>query len=672
MAKSKAKDRSLDPACQEVLKALEKKGGAMSLSWDRYDAQQPQCGFGQLGVCCRHCAMGPCRIDPFGNGAKCGVCGATADVIAARGLVRMIAGGAAAHSDHGRDVAHTLLEAATASDSDYKVQDVEKVTKLAEEFGIATDGASPKELAKQVAERCFAEYGQQSGELLFAQRAPEDQKKRWRSNNAMPRGIDREIVEIMHRTHIGVDNHFMNIIGQGIRAALADGWGGSMCATELSDVLFGRPKPIRAKVNLGSIDPDSVNLIVHGHEPTLSEMLVAASQDPEVKEAAKKQGAKDVVLAGICCTANEVLMRHGMPIAGNFLQQELALATGAVDAIVVDVQCIMPSLPEVAKHYHTKVISTSPKAKFEGAEHIEFQESRAMEIAKDILKTAIENYGNRNREIVEIPDIRQDLVAGFSTENVFEFLGGRYRPSYRPLNDAIMTGRFRGACAIVGCNNPRVKHDEGHVALTKELLANDVIVVTTGCTAIADAKSGLLDPGEALQYCGHGIREVCRAVGIPPVLHQGSCVDISRILVVLANMVKEGGLGESIADLPAAGAAPEWMSEKAVSIGFYVAASGVYTVLGVPFPVQGAKNLTEYLTNGMENDFGGKFAFEPDPVKASRMILDHIDAKRKALGLPAPMYPVPYLGQWDEPQKSEEQVKEQLEAQAQADPMFAS
>ncbi|MBN1345460.1 MAG: anaerobic carbon-monoxide dehydrogenase catalytic subunit [Phycisphaerae bacterium] len=670
MAKSKATSRSMDPATQEVLRALEKDGQAVDLSWDRCDAQQPQCGFGQLGLCCRHCAMGPCRIDPFGNGPKVGICGANADVIAARVLVRMIAAGAAAHSDHGRDVAHTLLEAAKG-DSDYKVTDVEKVTKLAEEFGIATEGASPQDLARQVAERCFSEYGQQSGELLFAQRAPEDQKKRWRLMNAMPRGIDREIVEIMHRTHIGVDNEYKNIIGQGVRAALGDGWGGSMCATELSDVLFGRPKPIRARVNFGAMDPESVNVIVHGHEPTLSEMLVAAAQDPAIIKAAQSKGAKGVVLSGICCTANEVLMRHGMPIAGNFLQQELAVATGAVEAIVVDVQCIMPSLPEVAKHYHTKIVSTSPKAKFEGAMHIQFDEHRAMEIAKDILTAAIDNFPNRNREIVHIPDIKNELVAGFSTENVYEFLGGRYRPSYRPLNDAVISGRFRGACAIVGCNNPKMRHDEGHVELTKELLANDVIVVTTGCTAIADAKYGLLDPKESLQHCGHGIREVCRAVGIPPVLHQGSCVDISRILVVLSNMVKEGGLGESIADLPAAGAAPEWMSEKAVSIGFYVAASGAYTVLGVPFPVQGAKNLTEYLTNGMEKDYGGKFAFEPDPVKASRLILDHIDKKRQALGLPAPMYPVPYLGIWPESQKSEDQTKAELEAQAKADPMMA-
>ncbi|MCK4850250.1 MAG: anaerobic carbon-monoxide dehydrogenase catalytic subunit [Phycisphaerae bacterium] len=637
---SKDKSISIDPATEQMLKSAASQD--LELAWDRYEAMLPQCGYGQLGLCCKICVMGPCRIDPFGQGPQKGICGATADIIAARNLVRMIAGGAAAHSDHGRDVAHTLLSAASDPNCDYKVVDEKKVRALAEELGIVTEGKSKEELAKAVAEISFAEFGQQHGELKFAQRAPEDQKKRWRENTAMPRGIDREIVEIMHRTHMGVDNDPKNIILQGIRAALADGWGGSMIATELSDVLFGLPKPVPSTANLGVLEADEVNIVVHGHEPTLSEMLVAAAQSPEMIKSAESKGAKGINLVGMCCTANEILMRHGIPIAGNFLQQELALATGAADAIIVDVQCIMPALGELAKCFHTKLISTSPKAKFPFAEHIEFDESKAMDIAKQIISMAIENFPKRKGKTVCIPDIRQKLVAGFTAENVFEFLGGRYRPSYRPLNEGIMTGRLRGAAAVVGCNNPKIKHDYGHVAMTKELLANDVLVVTTGCTAIADAKAGLMDPGGALKYCGKGLREICEAVGIPPVLHQGSCVDISRILVTLCNVVNQGGLGASIADLPAAGAAPEWMSEKAVSIGFYVAASGVYTVLGQPFPVQGAKELTKFLCEDMEELFGGKFAFESDPIAAAHLMLDHIDRKRSELNLAPVMHPVPY------------------------------
>jgi len=632
--------RSADPASVEMLDHIADKG--LSVAWDRYEAMQPQCGFGQLGICCRNCTMGPCRIDPFGDGPSEGVCGATADIIAARNLIRMIGGGAAAHSDHGRDIAHTLLMAAEDDSSDYEPKDETKLRALAEELGVAAEGKSLHEIARGVAEICFGQFGQQHGEVVFAARAPADQKKRWRQAGVMPRGVDREIVEIMHRTHIGVDNDPVNLILQGVRACLADGWGGSMIATDLSDVLFHTPEWVVGRANLGVLDREAVNIIVHGHEPTLSEMIVAACQDKELVELAKSKGAKGINLGGICCTGSEILMRHGIPLAGNFLQQELAIATGAVEAMIVDVQCIMPALGKLAGKYHTKLISTSAKAKFPFAEHIEFEESRAMEIARRIVRAAVENFPNRDPARVHIPEQSSPLVAGFTAENVFTALGGRYRPSYRPLNDAIISGRIRGVAGVVGCNNPKIRHDHGHVEMTKELIANDVLVAVTGCTAVADAKAGLLCPEAAENLAGKGLREVCRAVGIPPVLHLGSCVDNSRILIVLSNMVAEGGLGESIADLPVAGAAPEWMSEKAVSIGFYVVASGVFTVLGEPLPVQGAEVVTRFVTGDIEKLFGGKFAFEADPVAAARLMIDHIDVKRAALHLPGPMYQAPY------------------------------
>ena len=477
--------------------------------------------------------------------------------------------------------------------------------------------------------------------MIFAARAPEDQQERWRKAGVMPRGIDREIVEIMHRTHVGVDNEHESLVLQGVRAALGDGWGGSMIASEVSDVLFRSPHWVRSQANLGILEPECVNIIVHGHEPSLSEMIVAAAQSKDMLDYAKEKGAEGINLAGMCCTANEILMRHGISLLGNFLQQELAIATGVVDAMVVDVQCIFPALGELSRKYHTEFISTSPKAKFDFAQHIEFDESRALETAKQIVRTAIDAFPQRNQRAY-VPDIKTPLVAGFTAENIYTMLGGRYRPSYRPLNDGIMAGRLRGVVAVVGCNNPKLVHDSGHVAMAKELIANDVLVAVTGCSAVADAKAGLLRPEAAKEFGGQGLQEICRAVGAPPVLHLGSCVDISRILIVLSNMVKEGGLGDSIADLPVAGAAPEWMSEKAVSIGFYVIASGVFTVLGVPLPIEGARRLTEFVTGGIEEYFGGKFAFESDPIKAAHLMLDHIDAKRAALHLPGPMYDVPY------------------------------
>ena len=613
------------------------------MAWDRQEAMEPQCGFGQLGICCRICTMGPCRIDPFGEGPSEGICGATADIIAARNLVRMIASGAAAHSDHGRDIAHTLLMAAERDDCDYQIKDAAKLRALADELGVPTEGKSLRQIAHGVAEIAFGQFGQQHGEVVFAARAPRTSSKRWREAGVVPRGVDREVVEIMHRTHMGVDNDPINIMLQGVRAALADGWGGSMIATELSDVLFGTP-------HLGPQPGQPRRPRPEGRQHHRPRPRADAVGDDRRRRAGpgdcwtwpRARAPTGINLAGICCTANEILMRHGIPLAGNFLQQELAIATGAVDAMVVDVQCVMPALGKLAQKYHTKFISTSPKAKFPYAEHIEFDESKALEIAKQIVRTAIENFPNRKTRGLH-PRAEQPAGGRLHGREHLHHAGRALPPELpaaerrdhlRPAPRRRRRGRLQQPAS--SC------HDYGHLAMAKELLANDVLVAVTGCSAVADAKAGLLRPEAAEEYAGAGLREICRAVGIPPVLHLGSCVDISRILVVLSNVVAEGGLGQSIADLPVAGAAPEWMSEKAVVHRLLRVASGVYTVLGEPLPVQGAPKLTEFLCGGIEKMFGGKFAFEPDPVKAARMMIDHIDAKRAALHLAGPMYPVPY------------------------------
>ncbi|MBN2271712.1 MAG: anaerobic carbon-monoxide dehydrogenase catalytic subunit [Sedimentisphaerales bacterium] len=623
-----AKERSCDKASQEMIELMAKAG--RENAWDRLEAQSPQCGFGKQGICCRICSMGPCRIT---KKAPLGICGADADTIAARNLVRMIAGGAAAHSDHGRDVAHTLKMAAESDSCDYTIKDGLKLMEVAARYGIKIEGRETNEIAKDLAETMLSEFGKHEGTLISAAAYPPPARQKvWEEFGVTPRAIDREIVEIMHRTHMGVGSDYKNLMKQGIRACLADGWGGSLIATEVSDILFGSPWPIRFGTNLGVLDSEQVNIIVHGHEPTLSDIIVAVSQEPEMIKAAKDKGAKGINLSGICCTANEILMRHGIPVAGNFLQQELALMTGAVEVMLVDVQCIMPALGSLADCFHTKLITTSPKCKIAGAQHIEFHEDRAIETAREIVKMAIDNFGNR-KGACHIPGVSERGIAGFNTENIFHHLGGRFRASYRPLNDNVINGRIRGAAGVVGCNNPKQVHDYGHLAMIKELIKNDVLVVSTGCSAIAAGKAGLMRPEAAAKYCGPGLAEVCEAVGIPPVLHVGSCVDNSRILTILSNVVAEGGLGEDISELPVAGAAPEWMSEKAVSIGMYFVASGVYTVIAEPLPVLGAPNLTRYLTDEMEKDVGGKWAFEADPVKAAHLMIEHIESKRDALGI---------------------------------------
>jgi len=642
--------KSIDLATQEALKKA--KDENIKTTWDRLESQEPQCGFGKLGVCCTVCAMGPCRIDPFGEGAQVGVCGANADTIAARNLARKIAVGASAHSDHGRDVAHTLSLLSEGHAHDYGINDVNKLKTVAQEFGIdidkpagsglASDSQShkPKEqIAKELSKKLLEEFGKQEGELIFTKRAPKKRQAIWKKLGITPRGIDREVVELLHTTHMGVDNDYKNIINNGMRCALSDGWGGSMVATDAQDIILGSPEPIRGKVNLGVLKEGYVNIVVHGHEPILSEMAVKASEDPELIKLAKAKGAEGINLAGICCTANEVLMRHGIPVAGNFLQQELAIITGAVEVMMVDVQCIMPALQEVAACFHTKLITTNPKARFPGVTHIEFDSKNALEVAKQIVKTAIENFSNRNKDRVNIPKHEMDLVAGFTKEIVFQILGGRYRATYKPLNEAIISGRLRGVAGVVGCNNPKQTHDYFHTTLVKELIKNDVLVLQTGCSAIACAKQGLLIPEAAKLYAGPGLREICEAVGIPPVLHLGSCVDNSRILTAASHIIEEGGLGEDLSDIPAAGCAPEWMSEKAITIGFYFVASGVYTIFGAsPFATLGSKNLTDYLTRDLEGIVGGRFEFCDDPIKMAELMIAHIDKKRQALNLKAVMY----------------------------------
>jgi anaerobic carbon-monoxide dehydrogenase catalytic subunit len=629
--------KSIDRATLEMLaKAAEDN---ISTAFDRAEALKP-CPIGAVGSCCKNCGMGPCRV-PLPKGKdetavekkkRRGVCGATAETIAARNFIRMIAGGAAAHSDHGRGVAELFIAVAKGAAPGYKIRDEQKLLALALEWGIEIGNRRNEEIALDIGEKALAEFGKQEGSLLFTKRAPLKRQEIWRQQGITPRGIDREIVEIMHRTHAGVDQDYENLLRQGARASLADGWGGSMIATELQDILFGTPSPVLSEVNLGVLKEDEVNIIIHGHEPLLSEMIVAAAYDPEMIALAKSKGAKGINLGGICCTANEILMRHGVPLAGNFLQQELALVTGAVDAMVVDVQCIMESLPDIAQCYHTKIITTSPKAKIKGAIHIEFNEHDALTGAKAVVKEAIEAFPNRGKNI-RIPHDKHELIAGFSHETINYLLGGLFRASYRPLNENIINGRIRGVAGVVGCNNARWAHNEAHIAMVKELIKNDVLVIQTGCSAMASAMAGLMVPEAAAKYAGRGLAEVCETVGIPPVLHMGSCVDNSRILMAATAMVKDGGLGDDISDLPVAGAAPEWMSEKAISIGQYFVSSGVYTVFGVTWPTEGSKEVTDYLFKGMEGMYGGMWDFEPDPIKAAQKMIAHIDKKRKALGI---------------------------------------
>lgn len=597
-------------------------------AYDRIDDRGVSaCLFGSGGTCCRHCNMGPCQIID-GVDQMLGICGVNADTVAARHFCRMIAAGTAAHTDHAREMVIGFIETAKGN-TPHEIKDVAKLHKMAEIFEIETEGRDKNDIAIELGEKALADFGQQNGVLTMTKRAPAKQQEIWKREGVTPRGVDREVCEMMHRTHMGVDQDYKNLMKQGARCSLADGWGSSMLSTELTDIMFGTPVPKRAIIDMGVLKEDHVNVTVHGHEPLLAESICLAAEEEDMIALAKKMGAKGINLAGVCCTGNEILMRRGIPVAGSFVQQEMVLATGAVEAMIVDVQCVMQSVSDVVSQKHTDIITTNYRAKMENGIHIQFDEHNALESAKEILTHAIKNFKKRGHYYIP-KDEKLDIVVGFSHETINYMLGGRFRQSYRPLNDNIINGRIFGVGAMAGCEH--FKHsDENHYKIALELIKNNVLVLATGCAAQSIGRRGLMCP-EAAQYAGDGLREVCETVGMPPVLHVGSCVDNSRLLIALTEMVNEGGLGEDISELPACGTAPLWMSEKAIAIGQYFVTSGAHVVFN-NLPVSGAKKFQKFLLEDIAEIYGAPWGVEEDPIKLAHKMISAINDKREALGI---------------------------------------
>jgi carbon-monoxide dehydrogenase catalytic subunit len=622
--------KSANEAAEKIIEWGESKG--IETCFERAEKLKP-CPIGASGACCKVCHMGPCRL--VGKNAEeeaRGVCGATLPTVAARNLLRMIAAGTAAHSDHARGMAFALLAVANGETKDYKITDVRKLYRVAGYLNIEFEGRPVNDVARDVAMKLIDDFGRQKGEINYLSRAPKKTQERWKKWGIVPRGVDREVCEAMHRTNVGVDHDPDHLLLHGLRTALADGWAGSMISTDVTDILFGTPAPVKGEASFGIFKEDEVNLVVHGHEPLLAETMVDVVGEPELLAYAQSKGAKGINLGGMCCTANEVLMRHGIPTAGGFTNQELGIMTGLVDLMSVDVQCIMPAITELSKKFHTKIVTTSEKAKIQGAEHVEFDEHRAKEIAREIVKMAIDNYPNRKATGSHITD-KFPVIAGFSQEYIEYMQGGRWRGSFRPLNDAIMAGRVRGVVGLAGCDNPRVPSTGLHRFLATELIKNDILIVSTGCGSAACGTAGYLTPEMALENAGPGLREVCEAIGIPPILHLGACVDNSRILTIASAMAAEGGLSDEIGGMPAVGIAPEWMSEKAIAIGVYFAASGFPVIFGGESPVEASDEVTKIMTEVWFERFMGALHFEPDPEKMLAMALDYIDAARDRLKL---------------------------------------
>jgi carbon-monoxide dehydrogenase catalytic subunit len=624
---------SIDVANVELMEKASNE--RISTVFDREKDQEPHCSYCVEGLSCRNCLMGPCRIT---KKADRGVCGATGDTMVARGLLRNICGGTSSHMDHARHAAHVLKGAAEGK-FPYEIKDEKKLRTIAKALGIKGDGT--RDLATKVAKKALEDLGRQEPNETMAwlkMHAPEERIETWKNLGVLPVGGDRTITESMHRTTMGSDADPVNLALGAIKSALVDGYCGLHMASDIQDILFGTPSPKMSKASFGVIEEDHVNIAVHGHIPILSEKIVEAAE--KLQKEAKKEGANGINVVGICCTGNELLMRQGIPIAGNELNSELAIVSGALEAMAVDIQCIYPSVTKVAEGYHTKVITTSPIAKIPGAEHIEFDESRADEVAEEIVRKAIKNFKNRDPDKVQIPSLTTKAMVGFSVETIVDVLA-KISPEdpLKPLIDNIANGNIKGAVAIVGCNNPKVKQDFMHVKIAEDLIEKDILVIATGCAAIAHAKEGLMSP-EGYKKAGKGLQAVLKALGeaagveaLPPVLHFGSCVDNSRIAVLLKALSDK--LGVSIKDLPVAASAPEAATEKALSIGTWAVSLGITTHVN-PLPrITGSEAVIKLLTEDIEGLLGGKFIGGSNPHKVAKTLEKHIEAKRKKLGLAA-------------------------------------
>jgi len=630
------KEKSLDPAVQQMIAKADEKG--IVTVWDRYEAMTPQCGYGDTGLCCRHCLQGPCRINPFGEEPRTGICGATADVMVARGLDRAIAAGTAAHSGHAKHLAHTMMKMAKGEAKDYSIKDSGKLKAVAGRLGIPVDGREDMEIAKDVAAAALADFHEKETPVLWAATVVTPGRVKVLSDlGAVPKGIDHEISEIMHRTLYGVDADAVNLLIAGIRCGVAD-LAGCYMGTDLADIMFGTPTPVVSKANMGTLKQDRVNIALHGHNPVLSEMIVAVAGDME--QEAIDAGAAGINIVGVCCTGSELMERHGIPSCTHSVSQEMAMLTGAVDAMVVDYQCIMPSLVTVAECMGTKIITTMDLCKITGAEHIEFKEEAAVEKAKEVIRSAIEVFGRRKSKPVDIPDIENTVIAGFSVESVVAALSKLdAQDPLKPLADNIKNGNIRGVCLFAGCNNVKVPQDKNFKIMAEKLLKKNVLVVATGCGAGALMRHGLMDPANVDELCGDGLKAVLTAIGeanglngpLPPVLHLGSCVDNSRavaLAVAIANY-----LGVDTDKLPVVASAAEAVSEKAVSIGTYAVAAGLPTHVGVMLPVLGSPAVTQILTDKVKELTGGYFIVDIDPESSADKLLAAIDERRKGLGL---------------------------------------
>ena len=659
----------LDPGTWEMLKHSEEIGIETvfhrALKYNEKTqkfVESNHCPFGSSGVCCRQCNLGPCRIrneapamkdKPHHPSTSRGVCGATADTIVARNFLMMVSRGMAAHTAHAQHAAMTLLLTATGN-SNYSIKDEKRLRDVATKleitfkptrsekiksfFGIKPKPPTLMMLAKRVA---FAGLNDLRGRdtqrhMKFAiSYYPLSEVKGLLDMEILPSSSGEELLRVTHEVSMGVMSDLNSLMLEAVKIGIADSVA-QIIATEIQDILMGTPKLVESTIGFGNIKKESVNVVVHGHAPLLSTKIVEWSKSEEMKKMAKEAGAEDVNIVGVCCTGNETLMRQGIAIAGSNLQQEMVITTGLVDAMVVDYQCIYPSLTDVAEHFHTKVISTAKEGKMTGTLHFPFEEATANESAKKIIKEAINNFPKRKGEFFLPKTPVLNLVAGFSLQTCVDLLS-RIDPvdPLKPLVDNIVNGNIRGIALLAGCTSPKTQLEASHVRIAKRLLADNILVVSTGCAAQTCARAGLLTSEATAEYAGESLRAVLTAIGsvsdikkpLPPVWHFGSCVDNSRPVTLISALSSKMGI--QIKNLPVAVSAAEWVTEKATAIGIGAVTLGMTVHLGVSPSVLGGPEVVKILSEDIPKLTGGKFILESDPDKAAEALKEVIHVKRK-------------------------------------------
>ena len=622
-------DKTPDPAVREMLLRMEQLG--IDNAFDRFDKQQPQCNFGLAGICCRICHMGPCRIT---KKSPRGVCGADADLIVARNLLRAVAAGTAQHGMHAREVILSLKWAAEGK-LDLPIIGEEKMIATAASFGIPTEGRTVNEIAIDFANTLLADLSRPEATeeyqtIKYA--SPPERQKVWKDLDIMPISTYHEVFESMHNSGEATDGDWRNIMKQFLRTGLTFVFGTVVDTNLATDSLFGVGQRRKSMVNIGALKKNCVNIAVHGHMPTLVSEIVRLGQTEEYIEKAKAAGADGIQFYGICCTGLSAMYRYNnvIPLC-NPPGAELVLSTGALDLWVADVQDIYPAIMNAANCFKTTVVTTEDSTKLPGAEHIAYDHTHSnigetTAIARKIVERAIESYEARRGIQRFIPPYEVEAELGFSVESVTKDLGG----SFQPLADALKSGQIKGIVNLVGCTNPKTIYERCIVDVADILLKNDILILTNGCASFPLLKLGFCNMGALETKCGAGLKAFCEKYNVPPVWHVGECVDNTRSTGILVGAA--GLLGKALKEMPYAQSSPEWANEKGVGAALAFRLLGLNSYHCVEPQTFGSENVTNFLKKETGEMGLGVMVVNTDPQALGNRIVSDFDAKRKALG----------------------------------------